>query len=225
MSDLNALVSAIADSGSAAPVKFRQGAIVTVNTDSTANVTIAGSTTTITNVKVASHVCPIPGATCWLATDGRDWFVFATLGPTGPAFGTMRKSTAQNITSAAFTELAWGSRTDTTANGMALGSTGITVVVPGIYSVSANIDLDASSTAGSRYGVLYLNGAIVAQGNGGSAPSSATFNSRMGATAILKLVPGDIVNAGMYQNGGATYPTAVGAGYNVLSAVWIGPSA
>lgn len=217
---MNDLVSAIVDASGVPGMRLRQGTIVSTN-GSSCTVTIAGSTTQITGVSYASHVCPIPGATCWLATDGRDWFVLATLAPNGAAWATMRKSTAQTIATAAFTELNWASRTDTAAVGMTLGSAGITVVVPGVYSVTGNIVWSANS-AGNRHSQLLKNGVVISQAD--SCVNLPSQLVRQSASGITQCAAGDVLNIAGYQNSGAGLATDVASGACVISATWIGPS-
>lgn len=220
--DLNNLVASIGSAGPDAPFRLRQGVIQSVAANGTATVTIGGSTVQVANVKVASSVCPVPGATCFLATDGRDWFVLATLAPAGPAYGTMRKSTAQAIGTGAVTELTWGSRTDVIANGVTAGSNGWTIVVPGIYQVTFIGTFDINAT-GNRFAQIFKNSTAVANGVG-TGPYG-TQNGRLNATATLKLAIGDIVNGGLFQSSGANLNTDLNVTANILSVLWIGPSA
>lgn len=222
MTDLNILAAAIAEAGADSKFRLRQGVIGSVNANGTANVTIAGSTTTISNVKVASNVCPTPSATCWLATDGRDWFVLATIAPQGNAWGAMRQSVAQAIGTAAFTSISWTNRTDTTSNGVTLGDTGLTCVVPGLYQITG-AGAFASNATGQRHMRLTVNGTTILDGTGGDAAAGGDIQ-RLRADGLWKLAVGDIVNFQLYQSSGANLNTQIGAGYNVLRMVWISPS-
>lgn len=222
MTDLNALVAAIATSNDAG-VRLRQGVIAAVNANGTANVTIAGSTVTINNVKVASHVCPIPNTTCWLITDGRDWFVLATLANAGPAWAAMRQSVAQAIGTGAFTAMAWANRTDTASNGVTLSNTGLVCVVAGLYQITAAGAFVANAT-GQRHMVLTVNGSNAIHGTGGDAAAGGEIQ-RLRADGLWRLAVGDTVNFQLYQSSGANLNTQIGAGYNMLRMVWVGPAA
>lgn len=219
MTEFMKLVSAIEQAGSASPFRLRQGVIKTVAADMTVTVTIGGSDTLITGVKIASHVCPVADTTCWLATDGRDWFVLDTLAPNGPAYASMRKSTAQTIATATWTELTWGSRTEAVTRGFILGSTGLTVQVPGIYSVTASIAYDANST-GNRHAQLLHNGVVEFQGT--STVATPSHIARVRADGILTCVAGDVINVQTYQSSGAGLTTDVASGSNKITAVWLG---
>lgn len=208
-------------------IRLRQGAIVSVQADTTATITIAGCTTTVSGVKVASSCCPIPGSTCWIATDGRDLFVLATLAPAGPAWGNIRKSATQSMDTGTWEAVTWVNRTEETAVGMTADSGGLTCVVPGLYAVTFVGALDAAGDttwpAWSVFSRLTVNGTSVAE-NGGPAPGTASFVARASVTTRVSLAPGDVLNAAIYQNSGAGLSTAIGAGQNVLTAAWLGPA-
>lgn len=222
MNELKDLVSAIKTAAPDAPVRFRQGKIVSVQANGTATVTIGGSSTEIPSTKVASGVCPVPGATCWLATDGRDLMVFATLAPTGPAWGTMRQSVAQAIPTGSFTAMAWANRADVVTHGVTATNTGLQVLVPGIYSITASPALAANAT-GNRHSQITVNGTVAAQG--ASVGSLSTQIARLNVSTILKLAINDVVNVTVYQNSGANLNTDTGAGTGTLAVTWLGPAA
>lgn len=221
MTDMNLIASAIRDAAPADKVRIRQGVIQSVNADGTANVRIAGSTITTNNIKVASHTCPVPNASCLLATDGRDWFLTATLAPTGPAWGAMRQNAAQTIADITPTAIDWTTRTDTASNGLTIGNTGLTCVVPGLYQISGGITF-ATNTTGLRFARLLLNGNVAQEGTSTSG-AAGTF-TRVRADGLLRLAIGDVVNIQVYQSSGVGLATQIAAGSNMLRAVWIGPS-
>ena len=220
MIDFNELAGAIAGSKDAPQLRLRQGVIQSVNANGTCSVKIGGSAVTITNVKVAAHVCPIPTASCFLATDGRDWFVLATIAPQGPAYGSMRLSVAQSFTTATFTELSWANRTDTASTGTTLGSNGITTLVPGLYSVSATLTFTGNAT-GQRILRLLKNSTTEYQGIAVSAPGSVIC--RLQVAGIIKCAINDVINIDGYQSSGANLSTDISGGANRLTATWIGP--
>lgn len=221
MTDMNLIASAIRDATPADKVRIRQGVIQSVNADGTANVTIGGSTITTNNIKVASHTCPVPTATCLLATDGRDWFITATLAPTGPAWGAMRQNVAQAIPDSTLTLIDWTNRTDTATNGLTIGNTGLTCVVPGLYQVTGMITF-ATNATGSRHARLTLNGNVIIEGTGTNATTGAF--TRIRADGLVRLAIGDVVNMQAFQSSGAALNTNTGAGSTLIRAVWIGPA-
>lgn len=222
MTDLNALVEAIADAAPAAPFRLRLGTIVSVAANGTATITVGGGTNQVSGVKVAASCCPIPNATCWVATDGRDMFVISTLAPSGPAYGTMRQNAAQSIPNAAWTALDFTTRTDVISTGVTVGNTGLTVVVPGLYTISAAGGFAANAT-GQRHLVIYKNGSPLFHAAGGNAAAGSDVQ-RLSGSATFKLAIGDLINAYVYQTSTAALNTQIGAGYNLLTMAWVGPS-
>ena len=218
--DLNNLVTAISQSAPAG-IRFRQGVIQSVQSNGTATVQIAGSTTNISGIKVASHTCPVPGASCFLATDGRDWFILNTFAPTGPAWGAMRQSAAQSIPNATLTALSWANRTDIAANGVTVGNSGLTCVVPGLYQITGQVSFVTNIT-GQRHCLIQLNGNTIIHGSGSNA-STGTEISRHRADGLWNLAINDVINLAAYQNSTAALNTQTGAGYTLLRMVWIGP--
>lgn len=221
--DLNGLVNALVSLAPDAPIRLRRGQIISVQADGTCTITIGGGTNQVAGVKVAASCCPLPNAGCWIATDGRDLFVLSTLAPAGPAYGFMRQSSAQSIGTGTWTELSWANRTDVVTSGITVGSSGFTIVVPGIYQVSACISFAANST-GQRHLQIYKNGSTILQSSGGNAAAGSDIQ-RLSGSGNLKLAIGDVINATVYQTSGGNLNTQIGAGHNILMLTWIGPSA
>lgn len=223
MTDIKALADAIAKAGDDPRIRLRQGVIQTVNANGSANVTIAGSTTVISNIHVASHACPLPGASCFLLTDGRDWIIMATLAPYGPAYAQMRQNAAQSIANSSFAALDWTTRADTMSAGMTIGNSGFTCVVPGLYDVNFSAVFAANAT-GQRHAYIQHNGATEFAGFSTNAPGTGDI-CRMNVTCVIKLAIGDTVNGVMYQSSGGALSTQIGTGANILRATWLGPAA
>lgn len=221
--DLNGLINALVSVAPDAPVRLRQGQIISVQADGTCTVTIGGGTTQVSGVKVSSSCCPLPNAGAWIATDGRDLFVMSTIAPAGPAYGHMRQSSAQSIPNGTWTELSWANRTDVTTSGVTVGSSGFTVVVPGVYQVSACVGFAANAT-GQRHLQIYKNGAAILQASGGNAASGSDIQ-RLSGSGNLRLAIGDVINATVFQTSTVSLNTQIGAGYNVLTLTWLGPIA
>lgn len=222
ISNLAALLAGNNDNGN---LRFRQAVITAVASDGTCTVKIAGSDVEISQVPVAAHVCPIPGATCWIATDGTDLFVHATISPQGPAYATMRRNVAGSVSTSSWTAVSFGTRTETAYHGATVGSTGITIIVPGWYQVSATPAFENTSTTGFRLGRITVNGSSVWDGSMVTPSGSTAANPRSSITTSLQLAIGDVVAYEVWQNSGSSMPLNVSAGQNVLRAVWQGPVA
>lgn len=221
MKDIRQVAAAISAAGPPPSARFRQGTIQSVNADGTCTVTVGAGVATATNVRVASHTCPVPGAGCWLVTDGRDWIVWATIPPDGPAYASARKTTAQAIPTGSWTAFDWTSRS-ASSNGITLGNDGLTIVVPGLYQITASVDFVSNAT-GQRHCALYINGAVSVQGTGGDAAAGSDI-SRLMVSTVVPLAVGDLVNVYAYQSSGANLNTSAAASYNILRAAWIGPN-
>lgn len=222
MTDMRRVVEALQAAQPDPLVRLRQGVIQAVAANGTATVRVGGSTVDIAGVKVSAGACPVPGATCWLLTDGRDWLVLATLAPTGPAWGMMRQSSAQPIGNGTFTAMSWANRSDVVTHGVTATSTGLQVKVPGLYSVTATPAFSINAT-GSRHSQITVNGAEAAQG--ASVPALSYQIVRLNCAAILKLAINDVVNVNLYQNSGGNLNTTTGVGTGTLTVAWLGPSA
>lgn len=220
MTDMRRVVAALAHAAPEAPFRLRQGQITACAANGTCTVTIGGDTTAVSGVVVASHVCPVPGAGCWIASDGRDLLVMALQPPDGPAYASARKTTAQAIPTAAWTALDWTSRS-ASSRGVTLGNDGFTTVVPGLYQVEAAIDFVSNAT-GQRHCAIYVNGAAAWQGVGGDAAAGGDV-TRLAASAILELTVGDLVNVYLYQSSGANLNTSAASSYNLMRMAWLGP--
>lgn len=208
--------------GTPGQLRLRQGTIVSVQANGTVTITIGGDSTELSGIKVASHVCPIPGTTCWLAVDGRDLFVIATLTPAGPAFGRMRQSVAQAVASATtWTGLSFTNRTSVATEGLTDGATGFTVLVPGWYQVNATVTFGSNAT-GYRGLRLIVGSTVALLGTLIGAPSAV--GPRLAVSGMVEAAVGDIIGAEITQNSGGSLSTAVDPGQSLLSAFWVRPS-
>ena len=81
--DIHEVAETIAAAGGGGGVRFRQGTVVSVQSDGTITATIAGSTISVTGIKCWASVVPQPGHGVWLATDGVDLIAVGTVG--GPS--------------------------------------------------------------------------------------------------------------------------------------------
>lgn len=219
--DLSRLVTAIRSSSPEPRIRLRQGVVQAVAADGSCTVTIGGGSQQVPGVAVLGSCCPIPGASVWLATDGRDLFVVGAITPTGPAYGAVRQSAAQSVPNTTWTAVDWTTRTDTVAVGVTVGNAGLTCVVPGLYQVTGSVAFAANAT-GERHARLLVNGSVVLAGT--SAPGWATLATLLRADGVVKLAPGDVVNLAGYQASGGALSTAVAVGQSLLRMVWVGPT-
>ncbi|MDP1877971.1 MAG: hypothetical protein Q8M17_10510 [Actinomycetota bacterium] len=213
MSDMGDLVAALAAAAPDPRLRLRQGVIVSVESDGTATVTIAGGTQHIPGVKVAASCCPIPGAACWIARDGRDAMVLASLAPVAPACIALARTSAQSIPSGAFTAVSWSSETGDNSGMWASGTT-LTVVVPGLYVLTAQVAWPASTT-GIRWLRLLVDGSAVASDVRAPVNTAQT----VALAWSVRLAQGAAVTVDVQQDTGSAVNLASAA----LTGSWLGP--
>lgn len=224
MTTISDLASLIVGTNPDGDLRFRQAVITAVASDGTCTIKIAGDDTEISEVNVAAHVCPVPGATCWIATDGTDLYVQSTLTPYGPAWGTMRRVTSQSIPNASYTPITWApANIDQEFNyGTENTTTGIQVLVPGLWACMATPTFTSSSSSGLRGSTLLVNGVAIWRGTTG--PATAAIANVVPIAATVKLAIGDIVNFEIYQSSGGALNTNANSGGMILNVRWIGPT-
>jgi hypothetical protein len=225
MTTISNLAALIAGESSSGDLRFRQAVITAVASDGTCTIKISGDDVEISEVSVAAHVCPVPGATCWIATDGTDLYVQSTLAPNGPAWGNMQKITAQSIANSTFVAVNWLTSSDRAQEynyGTVNTATGIQVLVPGLWAIDASPGYTSASASGIRGSSLTVNGTAVWRGATGVA--TGTILNVVPIAATLKLAIGDVVNFEMYQSSGAALNTNSNSGGMILNVRWVGPT-
>lgn len=80
MTPIKDLVDALQETAPAAPLRLRQGVVVSVQEDESVTVRISGSETETPGLKCLSSYQRDVGDSVWLATDGTDWIVLGKLG-------------------------------------------------------------------------------------------------------------------------------------------------
>lgn len=216
MSDLRALAAAIANAGGDPKIRLRQATIVSVQTDSTVTLTIAGGSTQVTGVKVAASCCPIPGATCWVATDGKDMFVMSTLAPVGPAYVFVTRAATQSIADSTFTNIQFDTQvTDNADMWVATSPAQFVAKTPGLYSLNA-FSTWPNATVGSKVIQVLVNGAIQ------YLMKWPVYNGPHYAqcTFTYRLALNDVVTFQVFQNTGAAVAMSSAAAW----CHWLGPA-
>jgi hypothetical protein len=145
-------------------VKFqrRVADVVSVQSDYTCTVKIAGDTVNTSNVRYFAHVAPKPGELVWIDTDGADVVVSGAVAGNGGAipFCRVRRTTTQN-TVASGDSITWDnavsdpwSMWSSTTN-----PSRVTVPLPGVYAITSIISIAPNATAGGRGSDIRINGA------------------------------------------------------------------
>lgn len=222
--DYNELVTAITDAAPDAPVRRRMGTVAAINADRTINVTIGGSTTTITGVRYFAHYAPKVGAQVWLDTDGRDWVALGAIAGQGgatPSCKVYRTSDLSIATSTTATTVTWqAAHTDP----WGMWTTGTNVVVPltGIYLMTAMTQWNTATT-GYRNTRIQVNGADVSWSQ--LDPPASSVTSGYANHALAALTKGDIVTMVARQTSSAALSLNSGISGTNLTVSYLGPDA
>ena len=205
--------------GKSNPLRFRVGTVISVETDRTCTVTIAGDTTLISGVRYMSDIAPDPAAAVWLVTDGRDMFVLGHMASAGRTLATKaNRSTTQTIPDATDTAISFDSASYNDWGAWVVGNAArITVPVTGRYMVIANATFAGNATGFRRIGVE-LNGAgTIAQVHSHS--NAAGTGTSLSVSGVATLSVGDYVRLIVRQNSGVALDISTGA---ELSLVYLG---
>lgn len=219
MMDLHEIAEAL--TGPQSRLRLRQGTVVAANSDGTMDVKIAGSDTTISDVKCLSSVCPIVGTGVWLATDGMDLFAIGTM--EGPAYCSLLRTTNLSVASgtAIVVSFATSTRKDNAAMWSSSNPTRITCTVPGLYHLYGGIYWEINST-GYRSCRLLLNGDTIA-GSTGLAPN--IIPGIHAVSVVYPLATGDYVELQVRQDSGGNLNAVAVTGAPLLTATWLRPPA
>lgn len=230
MRDLVRAARAISYAQAAPQFRRRAGVVVSVQSDYTCTVQIAGDATSVSGVRYFAHVSPRPGQQVWLDTDGYDLIVVGVIAGNGGALpaGSWRCSNATPaLADATFTKVSFNVvQSDPWT--MLAGGSGTDIVVPmsGVYAVAA-VGSFANSTAGSLREVLIYSGATIlvrtrAEQASGGYPSTNVMVSTAGVRA---LTAGAVLTMQLYQNSGGTLNLGTGSGENTFHVAYLGPDA
>lgn len=226
MTDLNELVSAIQDAAPAPLLRRRMGAVAAINSNKTINVTVAGSTTTITGVHYFGHYAPKVGAQVWLDTDGRDWVATGAIAGSGganPSCKVYRTSDQSIATGSTFVNVSWNAA-QFDPWGMWTSGTNVTVPITGRYLVNATVHFNAASpyTVSYRSGRLYQNGGPLNIVQTDSPVGNVIWAQSM--SVIVNATAGDYFQLAARQNSGITIPIASSAASETqLTVTYLGP--
>lgn len=228
MTDMNNLVSAMKAAAPDPVLRRRMGAVVAINSDRTINVTIAGSTTTITSVKYFGHYAPKVGAQVWLDTDGRDWVAIGAIAGLGGAVPTCKvyRTADQNIaTGSTFVNVSWQAAAFDPW-GMWTSGTNVTVPITGRYLINSTVQFNAVTpyTVSYRSGRIYQNGGPLNIVQTDSPVGNVLWSQSL--SIIVNATAGDYFTLGARQNSGITISIASSAASETqMTVTYLGPDA
>lgn len=132
-----------------------------------------------------------------------------------PPVISLRRNTAQAITSAVWNDVSWNSELiDTDGAWTAAAPTQVIIPKTGYYLVSASIGFEPSTVGASRGVELNVDGALVDGGEVLVVPSASGSRRAIAAvTLILSLTLGDVVTVKAFQDSGAALNIGVTSQY------------
>lgn len=214
--DLNYVASIFAKNN---PLRFRVGTIVSVETDKTCTVTIAGDTTQVSGIRYMSNMAPLPNAAVWLVTDGRDLFILGHMAADNRTLATKAtSSTTQSVADANDAYISFDAASYN-AYGAWEGVSNparLTAPMSGRYMAVGALAFAGNATGFRR---------IFIETNGSNVFASARMNAisdnpnEMTVTGIVTLAKGDYIRLGVRQTSGGALNVNTGA---ELSLVYLG---
>jgi len=140
--------------------RLRQGEVVSVQSDYTMTITIAGSSTEVTGVRSLSQPPP-PGAGVWIMTNGTDLFGVGAIRAADRALAPRAyRTTDQAINNASATPIIWEGEDSDPFGFVTASAQSIDVTVPGRYMAVGQVDF-ASNGTGVRSASIITSGSVV----------------------------------------------------------------
>lgn len=131
----------------------------------------------------------------WLNRNIRDSQVFLTYAPTT----IVSRESTQSIPNNSETDITFDTEITDTDDMFSNPSTDITIQRPGIYAIQHSIDF-AANTTGIRATHIAINGTIVSENGGVTAPGGA--DTGLTCSTVVALNKGDVVTCFCFQNSG-----------------------
>lgn len=224
--DLNDFVDAVRSTAPKPKLQRRMGTIVAINSSYSVNVKVAGSTTTITNVRYFAHYAPKVNTQVWLDTDGKDWIAIGAVAGLGGQVPTAKVylNAAQTIaTGATFTGVLWNA-TEFDPWGMyTSGSANVVVPITGRYLVTGQCSWLGNNT-GYRTAVLqHSNGTTNFAYTQVDAGTANQFS--LSVSSVRTASVGESFSLQVRQGSGANLDLISGLSYTQMTVTYLGPAA
>ena len=208
-----------------AGVRFRFGTVVSVESNHTCTVTIAGGADSVPGVPYVASITPLPGAGCILATDGTDLFVSEIIAGADRALAPRAsRSSTQSITSSNDTAITFdGVQSDSWGCWSSGSATRLTAPLTGRYQATAVVSWAGNAT-GFRSIWIEKNGTSTV-GRQSTVSVGAGNPTWMQVTSLpFDMVPGDYLRLIVWQNsGGALNVNNSSTFAPALSFTYLGP--
>ena len=186
-------------------LRVRQGKVITVNSNRTIDVQIAGDTNTLPSVKYTSNYAPKPDDQVWLLNDGVDLLgLYMVAGADRTLAPTAYRTTAQTISTATQTKVEFDAVDSDGWDCWSLSPnpTRLTVPVTGRYMVTANVAFEASASGHRAINILKNNTVELARSDFNPVSNSIDTHSTV-STHAVSLTKGDYVEMRVWQNSGS----------------------
>jgi hypothetical protein len=203
--DLSYLVNQIKGDTTSPNFRLRQGKVITVNSNRTIDIQIAGDTNTLPSVKYLSNYAPKPDDQTWLLNSGADLLAIGmvagvdrTLAPTAS------RSTNQTITTSTQTKVIFDAVDSDGWNcwDVSPNPTRLTVPVTGRYIVTANVAFEAASAGHRAINIFKNNTVELARSDFMPVSNSVDTHSTVTCHAV-SLTKGDYVELRVWHNRGS----------------------
>ena len=201
--DLNYLVTQIKETPQG--LKLRQGKIVTVNSNRTVDIQVAGDTNTLPSVRYLSNYAPLPDTQTWLLTQNADVLAIGMIaGADRTLAPTAYRTTAQTITTSTQTKIAFNAVDSDAWNcwDVSPNPTRLTVPITGRYFITANVAFEAASAGHRAINILKNNTVELARSDFNPVSNSVDTHSTV-TTHAVSLTKNDYVELRVWQNSGS----------------------
>lgn len=139
--------------------RFRQGEVVSVESDYTATIKIAGSDVEVPGVRYIQE--PTPGKGIWILSNGTDLVILGGVAEAGRAFAPRAyRISNQSINNASATPIIWEGVNSDAFSTYTASTAQLVISVPGRYMAVGQVDF-ASASAGQRSASIIVNGAVL----------------------------------------------------------------
>jgi len=201
--DLNYLVTQIKETPQG--LKLRQGKIVTVNSNRTVDIQVAGDTNTLPSVRYLSNYAPLPDTQTWLLTQNADVLAIGMIaGADRTLAPTAYRTTAQTITTSTQTKIEFSAVDSDAWNcwDVSPNPTRLTVPITGRYFITANVAFEAASAGHRAINILKNNTVELARSDFNPVSNSVDTHSTV-TTHAVSLTKNDYVELRVWQNSGS----------------------
>jgi hypothetical protein len=211
-------------------LRLRQGKVITVNTNRTIDVQIAGDLNTLPSVKYASNYAPKPDDQVWLLNDGADLLGFCMVASANRTLAPVAyRTTPVTIPEDVNTYISFEADNSDGWNCWVIGDpTKLTAPITGRYIATASVLWEGQN---SGYASVFIEKGTqeIARQDGELTTKEHGFH--MSVTSVpITLTKGDFVRMGVHHDYNPTNDLIISSGgvdhtgyFNALSLIYLGP--